>query len=302
MRHLRISGRADVAVFAITALVALASLNAQAPTRAMYVSVVDKAGASVPGLTPADFVIQEDRMTREVLRVERATEPMNLAVLLDNSTRATPFQRDYREALATFITTLNADVPAGSRHQIAIITLASRPTIVSDYSPDQAQLLKKALAIFAMPETGTYLLDGIIETSTGIIKRGLTRPVILAITTEGPELSDRRFQAVLQPLKESGATLHIVRVGFLENLSEDRAIALDQGSKSTGGRNENILVSTALSGLLKQIANDLAHQYKVTYGAPAALIPPESVTVSVNKPGLTARGTLVKEIRQPQKR
>ena len=286
----------------MTALLALASLHAQAPTRAMYVSVVDRAGAVVPGLGASDFAIQEDRMTREVLRVESATEPMNVAVLLDNSTKATPFQRDYREALATFITTLNAEVPAGSRHQIAIITLAGRPTIVNDYSPDQAQLLKKALAIFAMPDTGTYLLDGIIETSTGMIKRGLTRPVILAITTEGPELSDRRFQAVLQPLKESGATLHVVRVGFLENLSEDRSIALDQGTRSTGGRNENILVSTALSGLLKQIANDLTRQYKVTYGAPPALIPPGTVTVSVNKPGLTARGTLVKEIRQPQKR
>ena len=286
----------------ITVLVGLATLSAQAPQRAMYVSVVDRTGAVVPGLTPADFVIQEDRVTREVLKVEPATDPMNLALLVDNSTAAQAYQRDYREALATFITTLNADVPAGSRHQIALITLASRPTIVNDYSPDQAQLLKKALAIFAMPETGTYLLDGIIETSTGIIKRGLSRPVILAITTEGPELSDRRFQAVLEPLKASGAALHVVRVGNLSNLSEDRSIVIEQGAKATGGRNENIFVSTALSGLLKQIANELAHQYNVTYGAPAALIPPELVTVSVNKPGLTARGTAVKEPRPPQKR
>ena len=37
-----------------------------------------------------------------------------------------------------------------------------------------------------MSGSGTYLLDGLIETSQGLTKRGSPRPVIVAITTEGP--------------------------------------------------------------------------------------------------------------------
>ena len=42
-------------------------------------------------------------------------------------------------------------------------------------------------------------------------------------------------------------------------------------------------------------ADELTHQYKVTYARPQSLIPPEKVTVAAAKPGITARGTLIKE-------
>ncbi len=49
---------------------------------------------------------------------------------------------------------------------------------------------------------------------------------------------------------------------------------------------------------LKQLADQLTHEYKITYGHPQSLIPPEHVTVEVKRPGLTARGTPVKELKQ----
>jgi hypothetical protein len=280
---------------ALAALLAPSALAAQTTQRALYVSVTDNSGNPVPGLGPSDFVVREDRVTREVLRVEPATEPMHIALLIDNSEASEPFLRDLREGATTFISAIGSDMAPSGKHQIAIIALASRPTIVSDYTSDQAQLMKNALRLFALADTGTYLLDGIIETSEGILKRAPPRPVMVAITTEGPELSNRRFQAVLEPLRETGAPLHIITVGRPENLDEDRSVVIAQGTRSTGGRNETILVSTALPLLLKQLANDLTHQYRLTYARPQTLIPPEMVTVSVSKPGLNARGTLIKE-------
>ena len=269
-------------------------VRAQARQRAVYVTVTDQAGNPVERLGPADFAVREDKITREVLSVERASQPMHIALLVDNSQAAERNLRDYREALTAFITALGADTPAGGKHQIALITLASRPTIAVDYTTDQAKLLKSALSIFSMPETGTYLLDGIIETSQGISKRTMPRPVIVAITTEGPELSEKAYEAVLAPLRESGASLNIVIVGAPRNTAHDRAVVIDQGTKSTGGRNENILVSTALTATLKQIASDLTHQYVVTYSQPDTLIPAEAVTVSMTKEGLTARSIVAK--------
>jgi hypothetical protein len=58
-----------------------------------------------------------------------------------------------------------------------------------------------------------YFMDGVIEISQGITKRSNPRPVIVAIITEGPDLSNRHFRQVLDPLRTAGAALHIVTIG-----------------------------------------------------------------------------------------
>jgi hypothetical protein len=149
-----------------------------------------------------------------------------------------------------------------------------------------------------MSGSGTYLLDAIIEVSQGIIKRHTPRPVMVAITAEGPELTDRPFAAVLDPLHESGAAFHVVILGRPENRSHDRAIVLGRGTRESGGRYDNLLTGSALTGRMKQIARDLTSQYRVTYARPQTLIPPERVTVATAGPGLTARGTLAPDERE----
>ena len=43
--------------------------QAQAIQRSIYVSVLNAAGAPVPNLGPSDFIVREDNLSREVLRV-----------------------------------------------------------------------------------------------------------------------------------------------------------------------------------------------------------------------------------------
>jgi hypothetical protein len=222
---------------------------------------------------------------------------MQIALLVDNSQAAEPFIRDYREALVAFINGIAAD-PSGVKHQMSIVTLGERPTINTEYTTDTAQLVKGAQRIFATTGSGTYLLDGIIEVSQGIKKRESARPVIVAVTTEGPELSDRVYQAVLEPLRDSGATLHIIVVGTPSNEDHDRSIVLDRGTHDTGGRFDTVLTSMSLPAEMKQVAAELTHQFKVTYSRPESLIPPEQVTVTALKPGLTVRGTPVKQAKE----
>jgi len=287
---------------ALGVLIATTSIDAQTPRRSLFVSVTDKSGTPVPGLGPSDFIVREDKMTREVLDVAPADTPMQIVLLVDNSQAADPYIRDYREALTVFIEAITKDPNVKGKHQIAIVGLAARPTIVRDYTSDQVQLTKGAQSIFSMPQTGTYLLDGIIETTQGITKRSAPRPVLVAIVTEGPDLSDRPYNVVLRPLRDSGAVLHVVRVGSPMNTTHDRAVVIDEGTKTTGGRYDEILTSTALKATLARLATDLTNQYRVTYARPQTLVPPESVAVSVSKPGLTARGTPVKEDRAQERR
>ena len=76
-------------------LVGQGTVWAQGEERSMVVSVLDSSGAPVEGLAPTDFVIAEDGTEREVLRVEPATTPMQLAVLVDRGHRELPIRADY---------------------------------------------------------------------------------------------------------------------------------------------------------------------------------------------------------------
>jgi hypothetical protein len=284
------SGAVPLLLFALSSSTLV---HAQTLQRSIYASALDQGGAPVPDLGPTDFVVREDKVAREILSVAPATDPLQIMLLVDNSQAADPYIRDYREALTAFINAIAAD-ETGAKHQIAIVTLAERPTSNTEYTFDLGLAIKGAQRIFSTPGSGTYLLDGLIEVSQGIAKRASPRPVIVAITTEGPEMSDRQYMTVLEPLRASGAALHIIIVGAPVNNAYDRSVVIAMGTKETGGRNDNIFTSTALTGLLKQVATELIHQYLVTYARPNTLIPPEQVTISSARPGMTVRGTPVK--------
>jgi hypothetical protein len=185
------------------------------------------------------------------------------------------------------------------KNEVAIIAIGERPTVFTNYTYNQVELKKGVDRIWSTQGSGAYLLDGIIETCQGFKKRGAQRPVIVAILSEGPELSNRQHDQVLEPLHATGAAFHAITMGrpstSLSDETRNRNLVLDEGPRETGGRREELLTSMALDAKLTQLADELTHQYKVTYARPQSLIPPERVTVSAAKPGVIARGTLIKE-------
>jgi len=278
------------------ALVGTLGLDAQALQRAMYVSALNDAGAPVPDLGPSDFIVREDAMAREVLKVEPAVDAMQIAVLVDTGQGARDDISHIRTALPPFVKALTTgDV----KNEVAIIAIGERPTVFTNYTFQQADLKKGIDRIWSVQGAGTYLLDGIIEVCQGFKKREAKRPVIVAILSEGPELSNRQHDQVLDPLRASGAAFHAITLGrpstSLSDEMRNRNMVLDEGPRATGGRREELLTSMALAGKLVQLADELTHQYKVTYARPQSLIPPERVAVASAKPGITARGTLIKE-------
>ena len=270
---------------------------AQRPQHSIYVSALDSAGKPVEFLNPEDIVVREDRTTREVLDVTPSADPMELVLLVDNSQAADPFIRDYRQALPAFIKDIAAD-ETGARHQFSVITLADRPTINTDYTFSAEDAIKGTERIFAMPGSGSTLLESIVEVTKGINKRNAVRPVIVAVVTEGPELSNRTYPSVLEPLRGAKASFNVVTIGRPTSANQDRNIVLADGTKTTGGRYETVMISTALTARMKQLAQDLTHQFKVTYSRPQTLLPPEKITVTAAKSGLTIRSIPAKETQE----
>src|SRR5437773_1902582 len=147
--HIRRS--AIVSVLTAFAAFSASAVLAQPNLRSMYVSVLNEQGAPVPDLGPSDFIVREDNVAREVLRVSPATDPMQVAVLVDNSAAARNDIADIRRGLHDFVTLMMTQSDVTGRNEMAITTLADRPTIVADYTTNAAELHKAVDRIFSQP-------------------------------------------------------------------------------------------------------------------------------------------------------
>jgi VWFA-related protein len=261
--------------------------------RTLFLSAVDRAGAPIENLTVDDVVVREDGVRREVLRMSRAIDPIDIVLLADNSAASTDLLQPMREGLTKFVTAMtNAD---GPRHNIALIGLAARPTMLVDYTSNRQQLEAGIGRLFTESTSGMTLLDAIVEVSRGIERREGTRAVIVPVITDGAEFSNRYYREVVEALTRAGASLHAITIGTFPISQDDairnRAIVLDDGPRATGGQRATLLSAQGVPAAMEKLARELSSQYKVVYGRPESLVPPEKTDVSTPRAGVTVRAT-----------
>ena len=275
----------------------------------MFVTVLDSSGAPVEGLAPVDFVIEEDGTEREVLRVERATAPLQLAVLVDTSGSAAGATRDVRDGLDAFVSRLHEG------NEVALVTFGGPPRILVE-STGQLDRLRDGIGrIFAFSDSAAYLLDALVETARGFERRASPRPVVVIVASEGVDYSNHDAYQALEALQAGQIATHVIvlqdgtrrgdpiggrnladRIGGVDvgDRTVQRDLTLDQGPKTTGGQRRDLLSSSAISGVLGELAVVLTSQYEVVYARPASLIPPEAIAVRMRRDNLTAHGTPVR--------
>jgi len=267
-----------------------APLHAQnvARERTLYVSAVNEKGEPVDGLGPDAFVVREDGVRREILRVSRAIEPIDIALLVDNSAAADQSITFIRDGVSRF------DALMATNNQIALIALADRPTILVDYTNDPKRLSDGVGRLFAMPMSGMTLLDALVETAKGLARRETPRAVIVPIITDGPEFTNRYFRDVAAEVRKAQAAMHIVSIGLFYHSEEqgirERSFLLDEGPRTTGGQRVSLLTPMGLPDAMQRLARELSAQYKVVYSRPESLVPPEKTEISSARPGITMRG------------
>lgn len=257
--------------------------------RTIVVSALDDKGAPIADLKPEDLVVRENSVAREVLRVAKDTAPMTIAFLVDDSAAAKSAMMDIRQGVGEFMAKM-----AGA-NDIALLTFGERPTIVVGYTKDKAALENGVKKLFYRDTAGAYFLDAIRDAARGLEKRNAERPVIISLMTEGVEFSTLGYDRVLDELYKSGAQFHalvLTEVQAVDPTAQEiryRNIVIDEGTRTTGGRREQLLASSSVPYALGQLAAELNNQYLVTYARPETLIPPEKVLVEAKRPGLTVR-------------
>jgi Ca-activated chloride channel family protein len=283
------------------------SASSQSVERIVYASVLDRAGRPVTGVAARDLTVRENNIDRDVLLVSRAIEPLDIAVLVDTSQDAEPFIPDFRQGLVDFFRAMS------DRHEIALIGFGQRPNILVDYTHDTRRLEAGGARIYAQTGSGAYLMDSIIETSRSLRTRERSRREVVVITSEGRELSDRNSGDVFSEVQRSGIILEAfvvagkrgVRPAFevgtperalsaaaiSDQPAQERAIALAEAIKWTGGRREDLVSARALGARLRELAARLDNQYRVVYEGPPKLTPPVSIEIVTTRPDLRVRVT-----------
>jgi len=282
-------------VFASAAAALLLTLPSGAQTieREMFVSVLDQADKPVLTLGIQDFVVREDGRAREVLRARRATDVIDIALLVDTSQALGSQVSDVRKGLEAFIARMRPQA------QISIVGLGDRPTIYADYTNSEEALAKGVGRIFAMPGAGAYTLDAVEEVLKGFEKRKPERSAVVVVWAGGREFSNGTYEPLIDRLEARGTALHVVAIGTRAPVDarttegRNRELLFDRGTTATGGRRENILTSMATADAMERLAAELLGQYRITFARPDALVPPDTTEVAVRPAGLKARGILI---------
>ena len=145
-----------------------------------------------------------------------------------------------------------------------------------------------------MSSSGMTLLDAITETSAGLRRREATRAVIVPVITNGVEFTNRYARDVIRSMRDAGVALNAIVIGVLDfdtTEERERGLVMDDGTEQTGGEHVTLLTEMAVEQALAKLARQLSSQYKVVYGRPESLIPPEETEVASGRAGVTMRGT-----------
>ncbi|MEO8521460.1 MAG: hypothetical protein ABI603_08860 [Acidobacteriota bacterium] len=266
--------------------------------RHLYISASGKGGAPVADLTAADLVVKEDGRRLEVVGLERATAPLRVALLVDDSG---PGLRFIREGAGLFIQRL------GGLGEIALFSIGGRNTAIVDFTGDVAALYQGVRQLTTRTTTGAYLLDGVHDAIEALGSRDAERPVLVVLMLEGPEFSSVRADRLLDELRRSRAVLHVVSLGkptlktmtawsqmptdsLRENLDENinRKKFVEDGTRMSGGRFAQVLVDSGIPGAMQAVAEDLAAQYVVVFRRPGGS-PAKKITVTASRGDVRVR-------------
>ena len=180
-------------------------------------------------------------------------------------------------------------------NQIAIIALADRPTVFVDYTSDPKRLNDGIGRLFSMSMSGMTLLDAIVETSSGLrqARNAAGRSSCRSSRTASSSRTDTTATSS-SAVKQAGAALHALTIGSFYSTNDtterERAFVLDLGTKETGGQRVTLLADSAIIPTLAKLARELSSQYKVVYGRPESLIPPEKTEIASGRKGVTMHG------------
>jgi VWFA-related protein len=269
------------------------------------VRVMDGGNRAVAGLSAGDFEIIENNVRREIIKVETASAPVNLVLLLDVSGSVENYVNFIRKAARNFVDTVD------ERDRVAIVTFNEDVRTLSGFTTDKARLSASLDTFDAGGATAYYDSLAYVLADTLRPLKG-ERTAIVILTDGDDNRSFLPFESMLASIQESGALIYPLYVPSsliaaslspneapLDNLrmrylhGELTSKAMSEGPRladASGGTFFPITQLSQIQTAYNDIAAQLRTSYNITYRSDTADVSPAGapprLRVRVGKPNV----------------
>ena len=223
----------------------------------LNVSVVDRDGRSLSGLTKADFQIFDDGVQQEISYFGRSDAPASIGIVLDVSGSMTQSRMaQAKEALARFVETTHPD------DEFFLISCGARPAVLLDHAQEGEALLRRVAQ--TTPRGNTALFDS-VALALDKVGRGRHPKRALVVISDGEDNHSRLTSDKLhRRLQEAAIPVWTVLVSSPKVGGNGGAI-MDKLAAISGGRAFFPRNPDKMSEAFEQIALELRNLYSIGY-------------------------------------
>ena len=255
-------------LLAVPLVAVLAALPQQQKTA--LVTVVAEAGGPVVDLTAKDFVVREDKATREVVSAERAGEPLFITLLVDTTQPpmgVLPPTQDLRRALSSFVAIIKKASPDA---QISIMEFAGASVTSVDFTAEMPPVDKYIQRVFPNSQVNAVLIEALVDAGKKLSDKQSPRRAIVSIDFNSRDTSaEKTMRQAADTIRKAGTTVWSISVRAATSSSTStREEVLNVVTRESGGMRLSAVEATGLEPMLKSVANSLLSQYTVTFTRP----------------------------------
>jgi Ca-activated chloride channel family protein len=237
------------------------------------ITVTDKKGQFVSGLTQNDFLIFEDKVAQQIDSFTGEQDnnlPLYIAVLMDTSSSTAGKLKFEQEAAMNFIQT----VVRPRKDRVLFATFDDEVTLRQDFT-DRLELLDRAVFGVKKPGKQTALFDAIWEFCDEKMRSAQGRRALVVITDGEDTYSRANLNDAIDIAQRTETTVYAIstKAGFLSTVpgveagqvKDQKDKDLVRLSEETGGTAFFTGDMLALERAFSKVAKELRTQYLITY-------------------------------------
>jgi Ca-activated chloride channel homolog len=228
----------------------------------LHVSVRDRGGRYVTGLTRDAFTVIDDAKPQTLEMFSADEVPASVGFLIDNSNSMRPSRERVVASAVAFATHSHPQDEIFALTFNEAVQEAWRPRIVSETNPAQFASAMSA-AIVARGMTAIY--DGIMSGLSRLERAKHTRQVLIVVSDGGDNASKATLADTLKRVHDSDATIYTVALIDPLIRREGNPKLLRRLAKLTGGESYQPRRIEEVPEAFERISKDIRNAYTLAY-------------------------------------